>query len=475
MSKNLLDLPEDSLASLDQQGYRTYLYPAQVRGFFNRYRNIVQAFLMLIFLVLPWVKIGGHQAVLLDLPNRRFAMFGLTFFAHDAPLFFFVLAALALTLTFVTAVWGRIWCGWACPQTVFIESIFRRIERWIEGNHLAQRRLDKAPLNWTKLWKKSLKWSLFIGATLIITHSFLAYFVGIDRLFVMVRQPPSENWASFLVMGVTSLGVLFDFGWFREQFCIIACPYGRFQSVLMDEKTINILYDETRGEPRRNQVPEGDEQGDCVSCYRCVQVCPTGVDIRRGVQMECIACTACIDACDEIMDKVEKPRGLIRYASEAELASKPHQIVRPRILVYLALIVVMISALAITTSQRNPIQITLLRAKEAPYRLSKFEDGSDALINHFKFHIGNQTGTQAKVSWELSKKWTDMGIRFISPMNEALVAKGETNRSHFFVGFPPQLLDGKNGALNIQVKVTKKWRHKSEVQDIPLKLLGPAK
>ncbi|MCB0363621.1 MAG: cytochrome c oxidase accessory protein CcoG, partial [Bdellovibrionales bacterium] len=367
---------EDRLASLTSDGRRSYIYPAEVRGFFQRYRQIVQALLMVIFLVLPWISINGQQALLFNIPQRHFSIFGLTFMAHDTPLFFFVLALLTLGLAFVTSLWGRVWCGWTCPQTVFIESIFRRIERWIEGQHLAQRKLNEQPLNFTKLWKKSLKWFIFALASLVIAHSFLAYFVGTNELFHMVRQPPTENWTSFLIMSFISLLILFDFGWFREQFCIIACPYGRFQSVLMDQHTINICYDEKRGEPRKGlELGSNQSPGDCVNCYRCVQVCPTGVDIRRGVQLECIACTACIDACDEIMTKVKKPKGLIRYTSESALAGVPHKMFRFRNFVYLFLILIVASGLVFATARRNPIQITLLRAKDIPYRVVPLDSG----------------------------------------------------------------------------------------------------
>ena len=297
MAKNKLELPEDRLASLDKMGGRLFIYPAQVRGFFRKWRTVTQIILIAIFLLLPWIKIGGQQAVLLDLPGRKFALFGVTFWAHDAPMIFFVLAILTMSLALMTALWGRVWCGWACPQTVFIDGVFRRIEELIEGNHIERRKLDDAPMDAKKFFKRSLKWILFTAVTLVITHSFLAYFVGADRLVEMVQHKPAENWTNFLIILVTSGIILFDFAWFREQFCIIACPYGRFQSVLMGPRSKNVVYDYNRGEPRKGKAPKGEE-ADCVNCYRCVQVCPTGVDIRRGTQMECIACTACIDACD---------------------------------------------------------------------------------------------------------------------------------------------------------------------------------
>lgn len=321
MPLSQFELHPDRLATTDAQGRRIALYPADVRGFFRRKRTQVQAILVIIFLVLPWVRINGQQALLLDIAQRRFEIFGLSLRAHNAPLLFFVFAAGAFGLFFVTAVWGRVWCGWACPQTVFIDGVFRKIERWVEGSALERRKLDAAPLSLQKFLKKFGKWSLYIFATLILTHSFLAYFVGTGPLAEMIRKNPSENWGSFLFMVFSSAVILFDFAWFREQFCTIVCPYGRFQSVLMDRGSMIVAYDVDRGEPRATPQAKAlskahnSNLGDCVNCYRCVQVCPTGIDIRRGLQMECIACTACIDACDEVMTKVKKPTGLIRYDS----------------------------------------------------------------------------------------------------------------------------------------------------------------
>lgn len=470
--KNPLDLPEDRLASLTADGSRSYLYPAEVKGVFQRYRQLVQGILMLVFLILPWIEINGQQALLFNIPQRHFTIFGLTFLAHDAPLFFFVLAALTLGLAFVTSVWGRVWCGWACPQTVFIESIFRRIERWIEGNHLAQRQLNQAPLHFTKLWKKTLKWSLFVIAALLITHSFLAYFVGTNELFHMVRQSPSENWTSFLIMSFLSALILFDFGWFREQFCIIACPYGRFQSVLMDHNTINILYDHQRGEPRKGQAAEGQAAGDCVNCFRCVQVCPTGVDIRRGVQLECIACTACIDACDEIMEKVKKPKGLIRYTSEAALSGQHPRLFRPRNWIYLSLILLVVAGLSVATTRRAPLQITLLRAKDIPFRSVQLEDGTSGLINHFTMHFVNQGEVPTNIKWQVAEPWSSRGVTITAQKSELILNPDETQFIHFFVKFPKDLLKNSSTEI-IKISLIKTFPDHQETSLIETKLLGP--
>jgi cytochrome c oxidase accessory protein FixG len=260
----------DRLTTSDAEGRRLYVYPADSKGRFRTARSAVQVILLLVFLVLPWIRIGGHQAILLDIARRRFAIFGLSFWAHDAPMLFFVFGGAALTLAFVTAVWGRVWCGWACPQTVFIDGVFRRIERWIEGDHVVRRALDAQPWDTDKFFKKAVKWSLFSAVSLLLTHSFLAYFVGTDALEVMIRRPPAEHPASFAFMAAATAVILFDFGWFREQFCTVVCPYGRFQSILMDDRSLAVAYNVSR-------------DADCVKCFRCVRVCPTGIDIRHGL------------------------------------------------------------------------------------------------------------------------------------------------------------------------------------------------
>ena len=353
------NLPDERPASMDESGRRVFIFPAPVSGFWRRARNIVEILLIIFFLVLPWIKIGGHQALLLNIGDRQFSIFGLTFWAHDAPLIFFIVAFLAIGLAFITAVWGRIWCGWGCPQTVFIDGVFRRLEYWIIGSHVQQRNLAKAPWGIKKFFKLSVLWSLFLVASLIIAHSFLAYFVGADNLVEMTQHNPYENWTIFLIMGFITAVILFDFGWFREQFCIIMCPYGRFQSVLMDDDSLTVSYDPIRGEPRKGAAAEGQKEGDCIDCYKCVAVCPTGIDIREGLQLECIGCTACIDACDEVMEKIEKPKGLIRYATGSSLKGIQSKFLKPRVAIYTVLLVAVVTALIFS------ISVNLLHHKHA--------------------------------------------------------------------------------------------------------------
>lgn len=462
--KHAFDLPEDRPASFDEHGNRVYLHPAEVKGPWRSRRTVFYTVLLAIFLVMPWIHIAGHQAVLLDLPRRRFAFFGLTFWAHDAPMLLFVIGGFAVTLLFVTSVWGRVWCGWACPQTVFIDMVFRRIESWVEGSPVERRKLDAAPLSASKAGKRALKWTLFTAASLVIAHSFLAYFVGTDRLAEMVRSSPTENPGAFLVMLGAAGITLFDFGWFREQFCMVACPYGRLQSVLMDDKSLAPLYDAGRGEPRKHTPGvAADKLGDCVSCYRCVQVCPTGVDIRRGVQLECVACTACIDACDDVMDKVGKPRGLIRYESVQGMEGRQSRKWGFRSYLYLAVMLAAAVGLALTVVNRQPFQMTVNRPPDAPYTIT-----SEGVVNHLRVHMANMAFDDARVTFRLGG--VDGGYKIIAPKNPWPVKAGESVSADIFVVADRAFLPGGKRQVTLEA-VSDRGKL---LRDYAVELLGPA-
>lgn len=422
----------ERLQSLDEEGHRAEFFVAEVSGFWRRHRDWTQIVLILVFLVLPWTTLNGQQTLLLHFGRREFVFFGMTFFSHDAPLIFFIFATLTIGLAFVTSVWGRVWCGWACPQTVFIDTVYRRIEKWVEGNHLERRKLAKEDLSIKKLSKKLIKWFLFFIVSALIAHSFLAYFVGARDLLEMMGSSPFENWDYFLLVFAMTSVVLFDFGWFREQFCIIMCPYGRFQSVLLDETSINVYYDSQRGEPRKGSPATNQKSGDCISCNRCVQVCPTRIDIRNGLQMECIACTACIDACDEIMRKVNKPEGLIRYAAQD---GSRLRFWKPRTLVYLSLIAIFVGALIWNITQRKNIDVTLLRAKESPYTFTKDQQGQDVVLNHFRLHLKNQNAKTMsyKVSLQAAE-WIQMTLA----KNPVILLPHGSQEIHVFLQFPKE-------------------------------------
>lgn len=443
------EIPKDRLATTDERGDRVYIYPADVRGYWRRLRTLSQWILILFFLLLPWIKINGHQAVLLDIVDRRFALFGLTFWAHDGPLIFFILAGATFSLALVTAVWGRVWCGWACPQTVFIDGLYRRVERLIEGNHLQRKKLDQGetPLT-TYLFKKSLKWLAFFLLSALIAHSFAAYFVGTDELMNMVRHSPSENWTTFIVVSFITVVLFFDFGWFKEQFCFIMCPYGRFQSVLMDKGSLAVMYDEKRGEPRRTGTKSSTD-GDCISCGRCTAVCPTGIDIRRGIQMECINCTACIDACDEVMEKIQKPKGLIRYSSILKMANK--KVIRTwRVYAYSFVVLISIVGLSYNIMNRSPLHFNMMRVKGAPYYFLSGEE-SKKLMNQFKAHVQNQTDEPMEIRFQLPADLENRGFELIEQKKSETLQPGEIITHFLFIKFPQN--EVKSNKEKIQIRL----------------------
>lgn len=459
MSLNPRELPTERPSSFDPKGSRVKIHPADVWGYFRTRRNYVYGFLVFVFLVLPWTKFQGKQTILLNLTQREFTFFGHTFFAHDAPLFFFPLFIFVMILVFVTATFGRAWCGWACPQTVFIDFIYRRIERWVEGNHVERKRLDQAPISWSKFGKRTLKWFLFFLVSSHIAHSFTAYFVGAQSLIWISLEHPFENLNLFIFVQALTLLFLFDFGWFREQFCIIMCPYGRFQSVLMDNKSLNVIYNEKRGEPRGKKGP-----GDCIDCYKCVIVCPTGIDIRRGTQLECIACTACIDACDDVMTKLKRPTGLISYSSEVEQKGRKRQLINARSGSYLAILSVLVATFTFFLIFRDPVEIKALRASKAPFSLTQ-EGGQKLVLNHFKLHLLNQT--HSPISLEISH--SDTTTALLSPEFPLTLEPGKERWSHIFFKTP---LDQFIGRDKIQIQIQFKYGEKKE-EGVLIHLLGP--
>ncbi|MGZ3774361.1 MAG: cytochrome c oxidase accessory protein CcoG [Bdellovibrio sp.] len=453
-------LDPGKLTSVDKNGERIGIIPAEVQGFFRRHRTWTQIVLLFIFLVLPWTSINGTQTIFLNVPDREFAFFGVVFHAHDAPLLFFILAALALGLAFVTSIWGRVWCGWACPQTVFIDAVFRRIELWIEGPYIKRRQLRDGPMSFEKIRKSFFKWFLFTIVSSLIAHSFMAYFVGAKNLLAMMGNSPSENLTYFTLVIFFTAATLFDFGWFREQFCVIMCPYGRIQSVLLDQKSLAVVYDSQRGEPRKGRALPGDKAGDCVGCNRCVQVCPTGIDIRNGLQMECLTCTACIDACDEIMEKVKKPKGLISYNT---LDGSKISLLKPRSILYMVAIVFLVAGLSYSLATREPIHFTIIRGAGLPYSHVKDPNNADMILNQFKVHIFNQGKTFGLYKLTLPPEVLQQGLEVNVAENPLRLAPGDSREWYFFVRIPPQMFAGKN-----QLKT------KVQIQDLNMTDHGPS-
>jgi len=368
--------------SLKADGHRRILFPSEVSGKYQSLKKIVHPLMILNFLILPFLYVGEDRLILFDIQHRSFFLFGFSFNAQDIYLIFFLVTGVAFSLFFITALVGRIFCGWACPQTVFLEGIYRRVERWIEGSQAAffKRHTQKDKLYYRNLIIKSLAYVLISA---ILAHFIVLYFVQLNVYYEMwtvdvSTHPVVFGWIVFLTLLLT-----FNYGWFREQLCLIICPYGRLQSVLTDDDSLVIGYDPMRGEPRGKAKDQN--RGDCIDCGRCVQVCPTGIDIRNGLQMECIGCANCIDACDEIMDKVGQSKGLIRYDSYNGLVHQPKRILRPRIFVYAVLLV--IGAIVSTTmvSKRTNFEANMLRSQGSPYTFSQSD-----IQNQFEIHLFNK-------------------------------------------------------------------------------------
>jgi cytochrome c oxidase accessory protein FixG len=365
------------------------IYPREIEGRFARLRVISVWALLGIYYLLPWLEWNGRQAVLFDLPARKFFIFGLVFWPQDFIFLAWLLIMAALSLFFFTAIAGRLWCGYACPQTVWTET-FIWMERWVEGDRPARLKLDRGPWNANKVLRKSAKQFLWVTFALWTGFTFVGFFTPIRTLGAEVMSLGLGPWETFWIL-FYAFATYGNAGHLREQVCKYMCPYARFQSAMFDKDTLVITYDESRGEPRgarrRGSDPRAQGLGDCIDCTWCVQVCPTGIDIRQGLQIECIACAACIDACDTIMDKVGSPRGLIRYTTEHAVHHEPTRLLRPRVLIYGSLLAALMIGFVTTVALRSPVSLDVIRDRKTLYRLT--DDGN--VDNVYTLRILNKT------------------------------------------------------------------------------------
>jgi cytochrome c oxidase accessory protein FixG len=373
-------------SSLRADGRRERIVPADHKGRFTTARWIVRIVLIAFAAVLPFVRIAGRPAIFLDVPARRFFFFGWSLNAQDAWLSFFVITAVGFGLVVLTTVLGRVWCGWACPQTVLLEGMFRPIERWIEGNRNAKLRRDAGPWSFDRIWRKVAKHALFVLLASAAAHFILSYFTSLPSLATMIAEGPWAHTEAFAWCTAVGVALYLDMAFFREQLCLVVCPYGRLQSVLTDDDSLIVGYDSRRGEPRGHRSARTQNQlGDCVDCKRCIVVCPTGIDIREGLQVDCIGCTQCIDACDEVMAKLEKPRGLIRYESLRALRGEGRKWWRPRLGLYAVLAVIGLAVLGFSLAHHAGIEATVLRTPGSLFT----RDGNE-IRNSFEVHLVNK-------------------------------------------------------------------------------------
>ena len=384
----------DSIGTIDKSGNRSWVFPKKPSGKFYKYRSYVSYFLLAFLLAAPFIKINGNQFLLFNVIERKFNIFGFPFWPQD---FYLLVISMIVGVVFIilfTVIFGRIFCGWICPQTIFLEMVFRKVEYWIDGDRGKQIRLDKQPWNAEKIRKRLLKWFIFFVISFLIANVFLAYLIGGDTLITYITGSPFDNTSTLISLIIFTCVFYFIFAWFREQVCIIACPYGRLQGVLLDNKTINVAYDHKRGEReagrskfKKNEDREAIGKGDCIDCKQCVVVCPTGIDIRNGTQLECVNCTACIDECDHMMESVGLPKGLIRYESEENIEKKKPFKLNARIKGYSAVLFILVGVLIGMLFLRNDVEATILRL---PGQLYQHKE-NNIISNVYTFKVINKT------------------------------------------------------------------------------------
>ncbi len=384
----------DSIGTIKKDGKRQWVFPKKPSGFFYKYRTYVSWFLLLSLVAAPFIKINGNQFLLFNIIDRKFNIFSIPFWPQD---FYLIVLSMIIGVVFITlftVIYGRIFCGWICPQTIFLEMVFRKIEYWIEGDRTSQMKLAKQEWNSDKIKKKLFKWFLFFIVSFIIANVFLAYFISSDKLLKYISEGPTENLNTLVYLLVFTGVFYFIFTWFREQVCIIACPYGRLQGVLLDNKSINVAYDYKRGEGEtgRGKLKKDEDRvatgkGDCIDCNQCVAVCPTGIDIRNGTQLECVNCTACIDECDAIMEKVSLPKGLIRYASEDNIAKGTKFKLNARVKGYSTVLIVLLIALTTLLFMRTDVEAVVLRLPGQLYETKE----NNVISNVYTYKLINKT------------------------------------------------------------------------------------
>ncbi len=447
----------DTVFTINQDGSRNFLHPADVKGRWQVRKNLIFGFLIGAYLVMPWIQMGGRPMIHFDLPGRAAYLFGATFSNQDFHLVFFLVTGMGFALFVVTFLWGRVWCGYVCPQTVFLEGVARRIERWIEGPRNRRIRRNMGPMTFDKAWRKVLKHLLFAAAALLFTHTFLTYFLPVREL---LSSSPKEHWVAFLWTCFWAVVFYIDFAWFREQTCLIICPYGRLQSTLVDVDTVIIGYDEKRGEPRG-----GTAAGDCVDCYRCVEVCPTGIDIRNGLQMECIGCANCVDACDEVMARTGSPTGLVRYDSLRGFETGARQFFRPLVWIYLAMALAGAGVFAVRALDRGSFQASALRSAAMPFTIE-----GERIRNLHNLHVQNKTGDDRtyRVSPAVSTLAAYPDLAFLLPQESVDLASLEVAEIPIFVELERSVY---SGSFAFEFAVTDTATGK--IQHVEVRFRGP--
>lgn len=454
---------ERVLATLNADGSRRWIRPKLSKGKLWQRRRSVAFGLMVLFLAIPHFRLNGKPLMLLDLPRREFTLFGTTFLPTDTLLLMLLGISLLIGIFLLTALYGRVWCGWACPQTVYMEFLFRPIERWLEGGWGGSRQMDKQRQHFHP--RRLAKYAIYAVLAAILGNTFLAYFVGTDALQHWMLSSPYEEPVPFVAMAVVTLMVFLDFTWFREQTCLVACPYGRWQAVLLDKQSLIVAYDPARGEPRRapkKGLPiAGASAGDCVDCNACVNTCPTGIDIRDGLQMECIHCTQCADACDTVMRKVGKPKGLVRYTSKEALEGHIRHFIRPRTVLYPLAFALFFGGFIYALETKSKADVTILGAIGQPF--SREPDGS--VVNQVRVKIANRSNGVRRYAVELLDA---DDAKLIAPELPLTLTNGKNAATSLFIIMPESAFH--NGTHRMTLRVTDDAGFS---QLLPWRLRGP--
>lgn len=433
----------DHIATINDSGKRNWVYPAKPKGWYYDKRKLLSYVYLAIFFALPFIKINGHPALMINVLERKFIIFGAVFWPHDFFIFGIAMLAMALFIVLFTVVFGRLFCGWACPQTIFLEMVFRRIEYLIEGDANYQKALNKMPWNREKIIKKGSKYIIFFIISFIISNTFLAYVIGKDELFKIISDPLSQHIGGFIALIGFTFVFYFVFTWFREQVCLIVCPYGRLQGVLLDKNSIVVAYDYVRGEERAKfKKNEERTAGDCIDCGLCVKVCPTGIDIRNGTQLECVNCTACIDACDHMMESVNLPKGLIRYDSEEGIRTKKRKIFTKRSIAYSFVLAALIGFLGFLLFSRSDIEATILKT---PGQLFQRQD-NNRISNLYNIKVINKTYEEIPITLKMEDNVGE--IKMIGDLIVKPESKAETS---FFVFLPEDYIKSRKTYVHIGV------------------------
>lgn len=431
----------DRMATVDREGKRVWVFPKMPKGKLTNYRRMVAYALLAFFYLAPHLKIHGEQLLWLNFAERRFVLFGASFYPQDFHLL--VLAAICLLVFIIlfTVIYGRIFCGWACPQTIFMEFLYRPIEYLIDGDRNKQRHLAQQEMTPLKLGKRMVKHTLFFAVSFATALTFLAYVTGSNAVAVLIKGWPGTNFG--MLAGVlTFAGVhYFVFAWFREQVCSLVCPYGRLQGVMLDQNSIMVAYDYVRGEPRGRG--KNESRGDCIDCKRCVDVCPTGIDIRNGTQLECINCTACIDACNSVMFVVNKPKGLIRYASERSISEGKKSVLNPRAIAYSVVLVLLLAVAGFAFTHRDAVETTLVRTQGTLFQ----QYGDEQLSNLYDLVMINKTAQPVKMELKLIEPAGALEI----PGDSLNLAPGEVIKRNVLIVLPVSKLKSSNTAIRVAV------------------------